>query len=204
MRDQLDGFLAENDRRAKRERLTLVRIYEELRNLGYDGSYDAVRRYAATWSRATREATASAYVSLSFDPGEAYQFDWSHEIVLNDGVTTTVKVAHVRLSHSRMPYVRAYPRESEAASAPPVRAQGRCHLAVSIARACIRTGRRGVRHGLEPMAPFNGSLFDVVDLVNKLDAEARAERQGRTAELISRLDFLILDGEVEQQSWKDP
>ena len=36
-------------------------------------------------------------------------------------------------------------------------------------------------------------FFNVVDLVNKLDAEARAERQGRTADLISRLDFLILD-----------
>ena len=33
--------------------------------------------------------------------------------MLIDGVTTTVKVAHVRLSHSRMPYVRAYPRETQ-------------------------------------------------------------------------------------------
>jgi len=32
-------------------------------------------------------------------PGEAYQFDWSHEIVVMDGVTTIVKVAHVRLCH---------------------------------------------------------------------------------------------------------
>jgi transposase len=51
--------------------------------------------------------------ALSFDPGEAYQFDWSQEVVLIDGVTTTVKVAHVRLSHSRMPFVRAYPRETQ-------------------------------------------------------------------------------------------
>lgn len=57
---------------------------------------------------------------------------------------------------------------------------GKTHLAVSIARTCIREGRRG-------------RFFNVVDLVNKLDAEARAERQGRTADLISRLDFLILD-----------
>ena len=57
---------------------------------------------------------------------------------------------------------------------------GKTHLAVSLARACIRAGRRG-------------RYFNVVDLVNKLDAEARAEKQGRTAELISRLDFLILD-----------
>ncbi|MDX1718218.1 MAG: IS21 family transposase [Anderseniella sp.] len=110
---QLDDMLAENARRAKRERLTLVRIYEELRNLGFDGSYDAVRRYAASWSRATREASAEAYVPLSFDPGEAYQFDWSHEVALIDGATTIVKVAHIRLCHSRMLFVRAYPRETQ-------------------------------------------------------------------------------------------
>ena len=63
--------------------------------------------------RRTQETSASAYVPLSFDPGEAYQFDWSHEIVILDGVTTTVKVAHVRLCHSRMPFVRAYPRETQ-------------------------------------------------------------------------------------------
>ena len=112
-RDQLDGLLEANAGKAKRERLTLVRIYEELRNLGYDGSYDAVRRYAANWSREVQEASAAAYVPLSFDPGEAYQFDWSHEVVLIDGITTTVKVAHVRLSYSRMPFVRAYPRETQ-------------------------------------------------------------------------------------------
>jgi hypothetical protein len=52
-------------------------------------------------------------VPLSFAPGEAYQFDWSHEVVLIDGVTTVAKVAHVRLCHSRMLFVRAYPRESQ-------------------------------------------------------------------------------------------
>ena len=57
---------------------------------------------------------------------------------------------------------------------------GKTHLAASIARASIRAGRRG-------------RFFNVGDLLNKLDAEARAERQGRTADLISRLDFLILD-----------
>ncbi|SMX50824.1 hypothetical protein MAA8898_05024 [Maliponia aquimaris] len=112
-RSDLDTMLAENARRRKRERLTLIRICEELRNQGYDGSYDAVRRYASSWSKATQEASASAYVPLSFDPGQAYQFDWSHEIVILDGVTMMVKVAHVRLCHSRMPFVRAYPRETQ-------------------------------------------------------------------------------------------
>jgi hypothetical protein len=54
-----------------------------------------------------------AYVPLTFAPGEAYQFDWSHEIVLLNGTTVTVKVAHLRLCHSRMFFVRAYPRETQ-------------------------------------------------------------------------------------------
>src|SRR3546814_992451 len=57
--------------------------------------------------------TATAFVPLSFDPGEAYQFDWSHEVIVMAGVTTTVKVAHVRLSHSRMFFVAACPRETQ-------------------------------------------------------------------------------------------
>ena len=112
-RDQLDAMLAANETKPGRERLTLIRLFEELRGLGYAGSYDAVRRYARAWRRARGSATAEAYVPLSFAPGEAYQFDWSHEIVLIGGTTVMVKAAHVRLCHSRMLFVRAYPRETQ-------------------------------------------------------------------------------------------
>jgi len=57
---------------------------------------------------------------------------------------------------------------------------GKTHLAIAIARACIRDGARG-------------RFFNVVDLVNKLEAEARAGRQGRMADALSRKDFIILD-----------
>ncbi|MBV9531401.1 MAG: IS21 family transposase, partial [Bradyrhizobium sp.] len=110
---ELNGLLAKNAAAATRERLTLIRLFEELRALGYDGGYDSVRRYARVWSRQHAGQTAEAYVPLSFAPGEAYQFDWSHEVVLMGGVTVTVKVAHVRLCHSRMMFVRAYPRETQ-------------------------------------------------------------------------------------------
>jgi transposase len=112
-RDQLDAMLRDNDGKAARERLTLIRIFEALRDLGFEGSYDAVRRYARAWRKERGSAMAEAYVPLSFAPGEAYQFDWSHEIVVMNGVTVTVKVAHVRLCHSRMGFVRAYPRETQ-------------------------------------------------------------------------------------------
>ena len=57
---------------------------------------------------------------------------------------------------------------------------GKSHLAIAIARACIRGGARG-------------RFYNVVDLVNRLDDEARARRQGRMADYLSRLDFVILD-----------
>jgi transposase len=58
-------------------------------------------------------AARSVFIPLWFAPGEAYQFDWSHEVVVLGGVTTMVKVAHIRLCHSRMFLVRAYPRETQ-------------------------------------------------------------------------------------------
>jgi DNA replication protein DnaC len=54
------------------------------------------------------------------------------------------------------------------------------HLAIAIARACIRDGTRG-------------RFFNVVDLVNRLEAEARSGRQGRLAEYLCRKDFVVLD-----------
>ena len=109
----IDRMLAKNADAPARERLTLIRLFAELRALGYEGGYDAVRRYAKSWAREHANQTASAYVPLSFAPGEAYQFDWSHEIVVLDGATVTLKAAHVRLCHSRPMFVRVYPRETQ-------------------------------------------------------------------------------------------
>ncbi len=83
---------------------------------GYDGSYAAVRRYALRWTSERRKGVADAglaFVPLVFRPGEAFQFDWSHEDVEIAGTPLRVKVAHVRLCASRAVYVRAYPRESQ-------------------------------------------------------------------------------------------
>ena len=57
---------------------------------------------------------------------------------------------------------------------------GKSHLAIAIARALIRNGSRG-------------RFFNVVDLVNRLEAEHRIGKQGRFADYLTRLDFIILD-----------
>ena len=111
--EELRGLLAENEDRSRRERVTMLRLFEDLGRSGYSGGYDAVRRYARQWRAARTSGGSDAFIPLSFSPGEAYQFDWSHEIVVLGGVTITLKVAHVRLCHSRMMSVRAYPRETQ-------------------------------------------------------------------------------------------
>jgi transposase len=111
--ETLEQRLDANEKLARRERLNLVRIFEALQGEGFTGGYDAVRRYARARERKRGTAAGDAFVPLSFAPGEAYQFDWSHEVVVLGGVTTTVKVAQVRLCHSRMLFVRAYPRETQ-------------------------------------------------------------------------------------------
>ncbi len=73
--EALDRLLASNEGKPRRERLTLIRVFEELRGLGYEGGYDAVRRYARGWLRDRATAWVGAFIPLSFAPGEAYQFD---------------------------------------------------------------------------------------------------------------------------------
>ncbi len=57
---------------------------------------------------------------------------------------------------------------------------GKTHLAIAVARSCIRSGSRG-------------RFYNVVDLVNRLEIETRNGRQGRIADQLTRMDFIILD-----------
>ena len=86
IKDALDALLATNEARPARERLTAVRIFEEVRAMGFEGGYDAIRRYVDDWREERASVTAAAFVPLSFAPGEAFQFDWSHgaDVSIND------------------------------------------------------------------------------------------------------------------------
>lgn len=57
---------------------------------------------------------------------------------------------------------------------------GKTHLGIAIARALIRGGTRG-------------RFYNVVDLVNRLETETRGGKQGRMADYLTRLDFVVLD-----------
>ncbi len=57
---------------------------------------------------------------------------------------------------------------------------GKSHIAIGIARRCIRSGRKA-------------RFFNVVDLVNKLESEVKLGQQGRIADSLVRVDLVILD-----------
>jgi DNA replication protein DnaC len=57
---------------------------------------------------------------------------------------------------------------------------GKSHLAIALGRSLIRNGSRG-------------RFYNVVDLVNRLETEHRSGRQGRLADYLTRLDFVVLD-----------
>ena len=117
---KLDGFIGEledllraNRSRGKRDRETLKSIWKKLCDRGCGAGYDAVRRYARQWEERQGGGLSKACVPLAFDPGEAFQFDWSHERVRIAGMPQVVKVAQFTLCYSRMPFVHCYPRETQ-------------------------------------------------------------------------------------------
>jgi hypothetical protein len=113
--------------------------------------------------------------------------------VLIGGTTVTVKVAHIRLCHSRMLFVRAYPREPARQSTkrwsaiwqPAALSPSSAMLCCSAAPAPASRIWRSRSHG--------PAFYTVVDLVNRLESEARAGRQGRLADYLTRMDFVVLD-----------
>lgn len=98
--------------RPKRERRTATKLYEQLLQEGYTGSYYPVCRYLKK-ARSSPEHSAPAFIPLQFEPGDALQFDWSEEVVVLGGLEQRIKVAHFRLAYSRKCFVMAYPNETQ-------------------------------------------------------------------------------------------
>lgn len=108
----LTSWLFRESRRHRKQRKTVKQLHSDLVQLGYSGSYDRIAAFARAWRQqqqtAKKTAAKQAYVPLSFAPGEAFQFDWSEDYVVIDGVNTKLQVAHFKLSHSRAFFLRAY------------------------------------------------------------------------------------------------
>lgn len=109
--DRLKELLAEDSLKPARHQRSAQLLFEALQREGFGGGYDSVRRYIQQ-QRKESGGAASAFIPLSFNPGEAFQFDWSYEQIELGGVSVKIKVAQFRLCNSRMPFCVAYNRES--------------------------------------------------------------------------------------------
>jgi len=108
----LTSWLFREAKRHRKQRRSIKQLYHDLVALGYTGSYDRVAAFARHWREAQQEAMRTAskntFVPLTFAPGEAFQFDWSEDFAVINGVNTKLQVAHFKLSYSRAFMLRAY------------------------------------------------------------------------------------------------
>ena len=112
--EKLEAMLAEDAQRPRKEQRTAQRLLRcagagRFHRLVSDGATRSSRR----GTRSAGIARARVFIPQSFAPGEAYQFDWSYETVDLGGRPTPVKVAHLRLCHSRVFLAVAYLREAQ-------------------------------------------------------------------------------------------
>lgn len=133
--DRLSAWPLAQTRKPRKERRTVTQMQADLVALGYDGPYGRVAAFARAWRADRHQAEHTTgrgtYVPLVFQPGEAFQFDWSEDWANIGGERTKLQVAHIKLSHSRAFLVRAYPL-------PPG----------------LRPFRAGLIHWINPVSPF--------------------------------------------------
>ena len=110
--DQLARWLKTEASKPRKQKRTLKQLHADLVALGYEGSYGRVAAFARAWKadrqREQQTSGRGTFVPLVFQPGEAFQFDWSEDWAIIGGERIKLQVAHFKLSHSRAFFLRAY------------------------------------------------------------------------------------------------
>lgn len=130
-------------------------------------------RDCARWLRRferRRHSVARAFIPLSFSPGEAYQFDFSHEHVEIGGIEQVVKVAHIPLCHSRASFLVG-DSTGEMHSSPSTQSlcpKKRSHLNQQLACYTLKM-RPSWRESLRRSPPNLSSLGDSIPGMNRVN-----------------------------------
>jgi len=110
-KERIEEMLAENERLPHKQRYTAQRIFEVIREEGYEGSASGVRRYVGERRRERRKK--QVYLKLEFDPGQDAQVDWGEGQVIMRGERITAQLFMMRLGYSRRTFVKAYPTQRQ-------------------------------------------------------------------------------------------
>ncbi len=87
--EKLAAWLKTEAGKPRKQRRTPKQLHAELASLGYEGSHNRVAAFARRWKEARQRESQSAgrgtFVPLAFEPGEAFQFDWSEAMTQEIG-----------------------------------------------------------------------------------------------------------------------
>ena len=97
--------------RPKNARRTARALFAQLQAQGYRGGYSRLTDFIRNWREQQGKTAARAFVPMSFEFGEAFQFDWSEEGLLIGGVYHHMQVSHLKLCASRAFWLVAYPSQ---------------------------------------------------------------------------------------------
>ena len=107
---ELEQALQADGHRSKRDRRTAKALFAQIQAVGYAGGYSAVTDFTRAW-RGSAGKAPHAFVPLSFELGEAFQFDWSEEGLVVGGIYYRLQVSHLKLCASRAFWLVAYPSQ---------------------------------------------------------------------------------------------
>lgn len=114
--EKLTGWLQLEAGKSRKQKRTAKQMHADLVALGYEGSYNRVAAYVRDLKAgrllAQQASGRGTYVPLVFQPGEAFQFDWSEDWAILGGERVKLQAAHTKLSHSKAFIVRAYPLQT--------------------------------------------------------------------------------------------
>ena len=97
--------------RPKHARRSARALFAQLQAQGYRGGYSRLTDFIRAWRDQAGQAASKAFVPMSFEFGEAFQFDWSEEGLVVGGVYHHMQVSHFKLCASRAFWVVAYPSQ---------------------------------------------------------------------------------------------
>ena len=108
--DELELALKADSQRIKQDRRTGKALYLQIKASGYEGCYSRVTDFIREW-RQSEGKKPHAFVPLTFELGEAFQFDWSEEGLVVGGIYRRMQVSHMKLCASRAFWLVAYPSQ---------------------------------------------------------------------------------------------
>ena len=109
---ELKQALKADAKRPKNERRTAKALFTQIKAAGYEGGYTRVTDFIRKWRQGEgQQAACKAFVPLTFELGEAFQFDWSEDGLLVGGVYYRMQVSHMKLCASGAFWLVAYPSQ---------------------------------------------------------------------------------------------